>query len=185
MKNNDVELIQGSLTGDENAFTTLVKKYQKQVHALAWRKVGDFHHAEEITQDTFLKVYHKLATLKNPHCFVGWLYRITARQCLNFQRQKQIQTQSLGDADIIQIEKMAYSQSIAEEQVKTSLEAQRDIVERLLSRLSKRQRTVITLYYFHEMTCQEIGCLLDVSANTIKSHLYRARQQLKQYELVS
>ena len=43
-----------------------MKKYQKQVHALAWRKVGDFHIAEEITQDTFLKVYQNLATLKHP-----------------------------------------------------------------------------------------------------------------------
>ena len=57
MGNNDVELIQQSLTGDQNAFTQLVEKHQRSVHALAWRKVGDFHIAEEITQDTFLKVY--------------------------------------------------------------------------------------------------------------------------------
>ena len=49
MKNNDVELIRRILAGDENAFVSLVKKYQKQVHALAWRKIGDFHIAEEIT----------------------------------------------------------------------------------------------------------------------------------------
>ena len=55
MKNDDVELIHRILAGDETAFETLVKKYQKQVHALAWRKIGDFHIAEEITQDTFLK----------------------------------------------------------------------------------------------------------------------------------
>ena len=57
MKNKDVELISQILAGDENAFASLVKKYKKQVHALAWRKIGDFHIAEEITQDTFLKVY--------------------------------------------------------------------------------------------------------------------------------
>ncbi|MYB64921.1 hypothetical protein F4X73_09545, partial [Candidatus Poribacteria bacterium] len=63
MKNEDVELIHQILSGDENAFVSLVNKYKKQVHALAWRKVGDFHIAEEITQDTFLKVYQKLSTL--------------------------------------------------------------------------------------------------------------------------
>ena len=47
MKNSDVELIQQSLAGDQNAFANLVKKYQKSVHALAWRKIGDFHIAEE------------------------------------------------------------------------------------------------------------------------------------------
>ena len=88
MQNNNIQLIQNSLTGDQNAFAALVRKYQKQVHALAWRKVGDFHTAEEITQDTFLRVYKKLGTLKDPHRFEGWLYRIAARQCLLFQRKK-------------------------------------------------------------------------------------------------
>ena len=60
MKHNDVELVHNILAGDENAFVDLVEKYQKQVHALAWRKIGDFHIAEEITQDTFLKVYQNL-----------------------------------------------------------------------------------------------------------------------------
>ena len=71
MKNEDVELIQNILAGDENAFVSLVEKYQKQVHALAWRKIGDFHIAEEITQDTFLKVYQKLSTLKDSNQFAG------------------------------------------------------------------------------------------------------------------
>ena len=55
MKNEDAQLVNQFLTGNENAFTTLVKKYQKSVHALAWRKIGDFHIAEELTQDTFFK----------------------------------------------------------------------------------------------------------------------------------
>ena len=128
MKNDDVELIQNSLTGDENAFAKLVRKYQKQVHALAWRKVGDFHIAEEITQDTFLRVYKKLATLKDPRRFAGWLYRIAARQCHAWLRRKRMQTQSLEDTDIELIEEGTYSQYIAEEQEKAAIEAQRDIV---------------------------------------------------------
>ena len=69
MKNDDVELIQRVLAGDENAFSMLVRKYQKPVHALVWRKIGDFHIAEEITQDAFLKAYKELATLKKPAPF--------------------------------------------------------------------------------------------------------------------
>ena len=57
MKNNDVELIHRILAGDDTAFASLVKKYQKQVHALAWRKTGDFHITEDITQNT-LTEYH-------------------------------------------------------------------------------------------------------------------------------
>ncbi len=64
MKKDDVQLIRITLSGDDAAFSTLVQKYRKSVHALAWRKIGDFHYAEEITQDTFLQAYKKLSTLK-------------------------------------------------------------------------------------------------------------------------
>ncbi len=179
-KVDDVQLIHKILTGDAAAFNKLVKKHQKNVHALAWRKIGDFHIAEEITQDTFLTVYHKLSTLKDPHRFVGWLYSIAARQCVLFQRKKRIPTQFLEDTDIKFIEKMTYSQYIAEEQAKTAIEKQRTRVQKLLSHLPKSQRTVVTLHYLQEMTCKEIGLLLGTSENTIKSRLHRARQQLKQ-----
>ena len=62
MKHDDAKLIQRVLDGDDAAFSALVKKHQKSVHALAWRKTGDFHVAEEITQDTFLKAYQNLST---------------------------------------------------------------------------------------------------------------------------
>ena len=182
MKNDDVELIQRSLAGDENTFAKLVRKYQKQVHALAWRKIGDFHIAEEVTQDTFLQVYKKLATLKDPHRFSGWLYRIAARQCQAWLRKKRMQTQSLEDTDADLIEKMTYSQYIAEEQEKAATDAQRDIVQRLLARLRESERTVVTLHYFGEMTVEEISQFLGVSASTIKSRLRRARNRLKKSE---
>ena len=97
---DDVQLIHRILSGDDTAFGILVKKHQKSVHALVWKKIGDFHIAEEITQDTFLIVHHKLAMLKDPHCFEGWLYKIAARQCLLFQRKKRIQTQSFESTSI-------------------------------------------------------------------------------------
>ena len=66
MVRDDAQLVQKTLLGDDDAFGSLVRKYEKGVHALAWRKIGDFHFAEEITQDTFLHAYKRLATLKNP-----------------------------------------------------------------------------------------------------------------------
>ena len=182
MKNDDVELIQYSLTGDENAFAQLVRKYQKQVHALAWRKVGDFHIAEEITQDTFLQVYKKMEALKDPNRFSGWLYRIAARQCHAWLRKKRMQTQPLEDTDIDLIEGVTYSQYIAEEQAQAATEAQRGIVQKLLERLRESERTVVTLHYFGEMTCEEISKFLGVSASTVKSRLRRARLRLKKAE---
>ena len=182
MKHNDVELIQQSLTGDQSAFAELVKKYQRPVHALAWRKVGDFHVAEEVTQDTFLQVYKKLATLKDPHRFEGWLYTIASRQCHAWLRKKRMQTQSLEETDPELIEKMTYSQYIAEEQAKAATDAQRSIVHKLLARLQESERTVVTLHYFGEMTCEEISRFLGVSASTVKSRLRRARFRLRKAE---
>lgn len=182
MKNDDVELIQRILAGDQTAFAKLVRKYQKQVHALAWRKIGDFHIAEEITQDTFLKVYQNLPTLKEPYRFAGWLYVIAARLCFAWLRKKGLETQSLGDTDPELVEKATYSQFVAEENAKDAIEAQREVVKKLLARLQESERTVITLHYFGEMTCEEISRFLGVSASTVKSRLRRARMRLKKAE---
>ena len=182
MKNDDAQLIQRVLAGEQDAFAKLVKKYQKPVHALAWRKVGDFHIAEEITQDTFLQVYKKLGTLEDPHRFEGWLYRIASRQCQAWLRKKRMQTQSLDETDIDLIDNITYSQYIAEEQAKAATEAQRSVVHQLLTRLRESERTVVTLHYFGEMTCEEISRFLGVSASTVKSRLRRARLRLKKAE---
>ncbi len=182
MKNNDIELIHRTLDGDETAFSTLVEKYQKQVHALAWRKIGDFHIAEEITQDTFLKAYQKLATLKKPHRLAGWLYVIATRCCQAWLRKKRMQTESLEEIDSEEIEPEAYSRYVAEEEARVTVEAQRRIVKKLLATLPESERTVITLHYFGDMTCEKMGEFLGVSANTIKSRLRRARNRLKKEE---
>jgi RNA polymerase sigma factor (sigma-70 family) len=182
MRNDDVALIQRILTGDENAFATLIEKYQRQVHALAFRKVGNFQTAEDITQETFLRVHQKLATLNDPAKFSGWLYAIVNHLCIAWYRENRLQTESLQEIYISEIETDVYSRYIATEHAKTTDVVQQDLVKRLLTKLKESDREVITLHYFEEMTSSEIGELLGVSENTIKSRLYRARQQLKKYE---
>ena len=184
-KNDDVELIQRVLEGDDDAFSVLVKKYQKHVHALAWRKIGDFHVAEEITQDTFLKAYKRLETLKEPQRFASWLYVIAANRCSSWLRKKRLWTQpleKLEETDNQHVQTGTYSGYVAAENERTTAEAQRDIVKKLLAKLQESERTVITLHYFGEMSCTEIGTFLGVSANTIKSRLRRAQQRLKKEE---
>ena len=70
-REDDVQLIYDVLSGDDAAFNTLVEKYQKSVHALVWRKIGDFHYAEEITQDTFLRAYQNLQRSEIRASFLG------------------------------------------------------------------------------------------------------------------
>ena len=85
-RGDDVQLIREILSGNDAAFSTLVEKYQKSIHALAWRKINDFHYAEEIMQDTFLQAYKKLPTLKNHNQFAGWLHVTANRLCIDWLR---------------------------------------------------------------------------------------------------
>lgn len=182
MKHNDAELIQQVLQGDQEAFGFLVKKYQKGVHALAWRKIGNFHIAQEITQDAFLKAYQKLGTLKNHNLFAGWLYVIASHLCYDWHRKNVQPLESLETIDTSQMEQMSYSRYIAEKQASEADEIRREIVKKLLQKLPESERTVITLYYFGEMTSEAIGEFLGVSANTVRSRLSRARNRLKKEE---
>ena len=184
MKTTDVELIHRILDGDDTAFTELVNKYQKPVHALVWRKIGDFHIAEELTQDTFLKAYQELATLKKPQSFASWLYVIAANNCSTWLRKKRLWTESLEDTSSTLLEKATYSGYVVAENERTAVEAQREVVKKLLAKLQESERTVITLHYFGEMSSAEIGAFLGVSANTVRSRLRRAQQRLKKEELM-
>ena len=182
MVKNDVQLIRRILDGDDGAFTTLVQKYQKSVHALAWRKVGDFHVAEEITQDTFLQVYKKLGALKNPNQFAGWLYVIANRLCINWVQRRKPTMQSLEDTPMEEIEESSYAHHISTERETEATERRDTIVKKLLEKLPESERTVVTLYYLGEMSAKEISRFLGVSVNTITSRLQRARRRLQTEE---
>ena len=179
---NDAELIQHSLQGDQDAFAALVRKYQKGVHALAWRKIGDFHIAQEITQDTFLKAYKNLGDLKNYNSFAGWLYVIAARLCYDWRQKNRTPVASLDNIDASEVDHVSYSQYTAEKQAAEADATRREIVKKLLRKLPESERTVITLFYLGEMTINAIGEFLGVSPNTVKSRLSRARNRLKKEE---
>lgn len=182
MIENDVQLINKILSGDDEAFTALVNKHQQGVHALAWRKIGDFHDAEEVTQDIFLQVYQKLSTLKDPQQFPGWLYVITSRCCIAWLRKHKSPTRSLERLIMERIDRSSYSRYISELQEAEASEYRSEVVKKLLTKLPESERTVITLYYLGEMTAQEISKFLGVSVNTITSRLQRARKRLQQDE---
>ena len=179
MVENDVQLIRRILSDDDEAFSILVRKYQKSVHALVWRKVNDFHYAEEITQDTFLQAYKKLSTLTNPNQFAGWLYVIANRLCINWLNRHKPAMQSLEDTPMEEIEESAYNHHAAEQREAEGTKYRYEIVQKLLSKLPESERTVVTLYYLGEMTAKEISKFLGVSINTITSRLRRGRERLQ------
>ena len=184
MKNKDSELIQRTLDGDQTAFTSLVEKYQKGVHALVWQKIGDFHIAQEITQDAFLKAYQKLGSLKNHNLFSGWLYVIATRLCYKWCRKKRIPIQSIETVDSKEVDQVAYTFYVEEQRKSDADDARRELVQNLLKKLPESERTVMTLHYLGEMSCESISEFLGVSSNTIRSRLSRARNRLKKEELM-
>ena len=179
MVENDVQLIHRILSGDEQAFSTLVRKYQKSVHALAWRKIGDFHIAEEIAQDAFLQAYKNLATLRNPNQFAGWLYVIANNLCKRWHQKQKLSTRSLEGTPMTEIENSSYKRYESEQREVEAAERRHEIVKELLETLPESERTVVTLHYLGEMTAQEISKFLGVSVNTIKSRIRRARERLQ------
>ena len=181
-REDDVQLIQDILSGDHAAFSILVEKHQKSVHALVWRKIGDFHDAEEITQDTFLQVYKKLPTLKNPHQFTGWLYVIANRYCIDWMRKRKITMQSLEDTSMEEIENASYTHYVSAQRQAETSERRSEVVKKLLAKLPESERTVMTLFYLGEMTAKEISKFLGVSVNTIHTRLHRARRRLQERE---
>ena len=182
MKNSDADMIQRTLEGDQQAFTAFVEKYQKQVHALAWQKIGDFHIAQEIAQDTFLTAYEKLGTLTHHSQLAGWLYVITNNKCKNWHRKKRLTLQSLETIDPVEIEEVYYSEFMMKEREDAAKRKRRAIVQKLLSKLKESDRTIVNLYYIAEMTCEDIGKFLGVSTNTVRSRLHRARNRLRKEE---
>ncbi len=181
-REDDVQLIQRTLSGDDTAFGILLQRHQKSVHALVWRKIGDFHIAEDITQDTFLQAYKKLSTLKNHSQFAGWLYVIADRLCIDWSRKRRLITQSLEDTPVEEIERSSYIHHVSEQRQTEITEYRHELVKKLLAKLPESERTVVTLYYLGEMTTKEIGKFLGVSVDTIKSRLRRGRKRLQEDE---
>lgn len=164
MNNSDSDTIQRTLNGDQHAFTQLVEKYQKQVHALVWQKIGDFHIAQEITQDVFLSAFHNLSTLKHHNRLSGWLYVIADNKCKNWFRKKRLTYESLEEIDPAELEEVYYSEYMTHQREEAAHRKRRGIVQKLLSTLQESDRTVVNLYYIAEMSCEDIGkfweCLL-------------------------
>ena len=179
MDKENVLLIHKILDGDKEAFATLVRMYQKRVHAIAWRKINDYHIAEDITQETFIQIYENLPTLKNPKQFDGWLYVVVDRLCIDWIKKNKLNTQSLQNTPEETLEEIFYMDYELKHREMDTLEHYRDIVKKLLNKLPESERTVFTLYHLGDMTAKEVGKTLGISVNTVKSKLRRARIRLQ------
>lgn len=173
MRTEDGYVIQKCLDGDAAAFGLLVDKYKGSVYALAYTKLGNFHDAQDITQEVFLKAYQKLRTLKQCDRFLSWLYAITSNSCKDFLRSKASRPDGdyLADQEKEYLDKISMYSYQGDEIHLTLQEA--------LSELPEIHRQVLTLHYMGGMSCREIAQFLGASPHAIAMRLNRARAKLK------
>lgn len=173
---HEAQLIGRARCGDRDALRELVDGHKERLFAFIWRMVRHHHDAEEICQEAFLKAFASLDTFSTQFRFSTWLFTIGYRVCLNHLRRRRALT---GDMDF---STMAAAQDDAPSASLESREAE-ELKVRIWSAvdcLSPPQRAALLLFYRQELSCQEIARVLEVPVATVKSHLHRARNRLRE-----
>ena len=163
------------LEGDMQAFSYLVDKYKDMVFTLAFRILKNRENAEEVAQDSFVKVYQNLKKFKSKSKFSTWLYRIVYNTAISRVRVKQNPTMSIDDQKFFEIEdeKQNVSKSF-------DIENNKIILQRLLNKLDESDRALITLYYLDECKISEIAEITGINISNIKVKLHRTRKKMKE-----
>ena len=178
VEQDDLLLVAASKNGDQEAFAQLVQRYQRLVFNLVYRMLQQYEEATEITQETFLAAWQGLPSFRGDARFPTWLYRI-AYNCSLKQLEQRKRDRALQVA--LEAEK-ALENADDEQRENAELEARdREIlVQEHLSHLPAKYRIVLILRHLQDMTYEEMAEILTMPIGTIKTHLFRARNLLKE-----
>ena len=168
------ELILHAKEGNLEAFTNLVELYQVPVYNLCYRMLGNLEQAEDAAQETFLKAYKGLRRYDPDHRFSTWLLSIASHQCIDWLRRKRL--------SIFSLEQLLPSQKkpdakLGPEETLVLNERQHEMHE-ILNRLGTRDRALVVLHYWYDLSYEDIAQSLSLSTSAVKSRLYRARREL-------
>lgn len=181
MNEIDTRLAKLARSGDRGAFAELVELYKDKIFHLAFRMLHDRHEAEEVVQETFLRVYTNLNRYDENQKFSTWIYRIGTNLCIDRLRKRK-PSYSL-DAEIKDGEDndwystLPSSEETPEEQVILS-EVQTKIRE-AIETLPEKYKAVLILRYLQDLSLQEISEVLSMPITTIKTRLHRGREFLR------
>lgn len=175
---DDVALVSACQVGDQDAFALLVQRHQRYVFNLVFRMLGQYEEANEVTQETFLAAWQGLPGFRGDARFSTWLYRI-AYNCALKQLEQRKRDHALQLA--IQVEQ-ADRRRDSDECVGAEIEAhdRQTMVREHLSNLPAKYQIVLVLRHLQEMTYEEMAEILTMPIGTIKTHLFRARNLLKE-----
>lgn len=175
----DAELIAAVLNGDSASFEPLVLKYQPRIFATARRYARRESEVEDIVQEVFIKAYQKLGGFRGEAPFEHWLMRLAVRTCYDFlrghQRNKESAFTDLTEPESDWLDRFVQEPASAPEDA----DAARQLVEKILSRLSPPARLVITLLEIEGRSVKEIAELTGWSIPLVKVRAFRARGEMK------
>jgi RNA polymerase sigma-70 factor (ECF subfamily) len=167
-----VEQVERAKLGDESAFEWLVERHRDRAFGLALRILRSHSDAEDAAQEAFVRAWQALPRFRGESSFSTWLYRIVARQ--SFDRLQALKRRRERET-VIEAAEHTAGEIGAEDAASRARQ-----VERLIEKLSPAQRAVVTLFYFQDRSVEQVAEALGMPENTVKTHLSRARAELRQ-----
>ena len=169
---NDTELMTRLAAGDMAALGDLAKRHQDKVLSLSYRVLGDWHRAEDVAQEAFLRVYRAAKRYKPQARFTTWLYRIVVNLCLDERRKQSKTAATLEDADPAVL---AESESNAAERKEVV-----ELVKTAVAELPERQRMVVILHRYDGLSHGEISEVTGWTQSAVESLLVRGYANLRE-----
>ncbi len=171
---NDQIYIDKVIKGDINAFAYLVDAYKNMVFSLAFKMTKNREEAEEVSQDTFIKAYKNINKFKGDSKFSTWLYRITYHGSLdNIKKNKK-------NKNTLEINDITFNQIKSVENILEGIERKEraKIMNDCLLQLQEKERSLIWMFYYDELSLREIIEITEISEANLKVKLHRARKKL-------
>ncbi len=175
---DDLVLVAASKNGDQDAFAQLVQRYQRRVFNLVYRMLQQYEEATEITQETFLAAWQGLPAFRGDARFTTWLYRIAYNCSL-----KQLELRKRDRALQVALEaEQVLEDANDEHRANAEIDAhdRQALIQEHLFHLPAKYRIVLILRHLQDMTYEEMAEILTMPIGTIKTHLFRARNLLKE-----
>ena len=166
----DEEIMREIARGNERAFHALLIRYEKRVFALAWRLCFDQTTAEDLAQETFLKIWRNAGSWRPEAKLETWIYRVLYNLFIDNRRRVKGQTEELSEN--------IRSEEDSPEQTLIKKRTAQDVAQ-ALNALPERQKEALVLCYYQEMKAKDAAEVLSVSQSALEALLFRARQTLK------
>lgn len=180
---NEKLLIEKCKSGDIEAFEELIADYEKRVFNIAYRFLGDYSDAQDISQEIFIKIFKSINSFKGNSSFYTWLYRIVINECITASnKKKRVVVYSIDssiDTGENEIQRDIKDTGKTPEEEYESREMRR-CIGNALKYVSEEHRTMIVMRDIQGFSYDEIAEILKCPAGTVKSRINRARKALKE-----